>query len=71
MRARRYETLRLQSEDLSEFCYRPLECREDYRMVVHLENISREKGEARLFDEVRYFFFITNDWERTAEEIVL
>ena len=39
-------------------------------MVVLLENISREKGEARLFDEVRYFFFITNDWERTAEEIV-
>ena len=70
VRARRYETLRLQSEDLSEFCYRPLECLEDYRMVVHLENISREKGEARLFDEVRYFFFITNDWERTAEEIV-
>src|SRR5262249_18719798 len=71
VRARGYETLRLQSEDVFEFCYRPLECRKDYRMVVLRKNISREKGEVRLFDEVRYFFFITNDWEPTAEEIVL
>jgi hypothetical protein len=40
-------------------------------MVVLRKNISREKGEVRLFDEVRYFFFITKDWEPTAEEIVL
>jgi len=39
-------------------------------MVVLRKNISREKGEARLFDEVRYFFYITNDWKSLAEEIV-
>ena len=33
-------------------------------MIVLRKNISREKGQARLFDEIRYFFFITNDWTR-------
>ena len=70
VRRREFETLRLQSEDVSEFCYRPTGCRKDYRMVVLRKNISREKGEARLFDEIRYFFYITNDWKRTAEETV-
>ena len=70
VRRREFETLRLQSEDISEFCYRPTDCRKDYRMIVLRKNISREKGEARLFDEIRYFFYITNDWNRTAEEVV-
>jgi hypothetical protein len=70
VRRRDFERLRLQSEDVSEFCYQPTGCRKDYRMVVLRKNISREKGEARLFDEIRYFFFITNDWKSTTEEIV-
>jgi hypothetical protein len=34
------------------------------------KNITKEKGELRLFDEVRYFFFITNDWVSELEELV-
>jgi Transposase DDE domain group 1 len=70
VRRSEFETLRLQSEDVSQFCYRPTECCKDYRMIVLRKNISREKGEARLFDEIRYFFYITNDWQSTAQEIV-
>ena len=40
-------------------------------MVVVRKNISREKGERCLFDEIRYFFYITNEWVEEAEEIVL
>ena len=40
-------------------------------MVVVRKNISREKGELRLFDEIRYFFYITNEWTLTAADIVL
>jgi len=29
-----------------------------------------EKGETLLFDEVRYFFYITNDRKMTAQQIV-
>ena len=39
-------------------------------MVVVRKNITREKGEQRLFDEIRYFFSITNEWTMEASEVV-
>jgi hypothetical protein len=71
VRAHAYETLRLRSEDIAEFEYRPVACKKAYRMIVVRKNISREKGEHRLFDEIRYFFYITNDRDKPAHEIVL
>jgi hypothetical protein len=71
VRQRQYETLRLQSEQVAEFPYRPTACKTEYRMVVVRKNISKEKGERRLFDEIRYFFYITNEWSPTAADIVL
>lgn len=71
VRARNFESLRLHSEDVAEFNYRPRLCREIYRMVVVRKNISVEKGENCLFDKIRYFFYITNDWVEEAEAIVL
>jgi DDE family transposase len=68
--ARRFETLRLQSEEVAEFNYRPTACAQEYRMVVVRKNITREKGELRLHDEVRFFFYLTNDWVSEADEIV-
>jgi hypothetical protein len=67
---RQFQTLRLQSEEVAEFNYRPTACRQTYRMVVVRKNITKEKGELRLFDEIRYFFYITNDWTSDATEIV-
>jgi Transposase DDE domain group 1 len=68
--ARAFDNLRLRSQEVAEFNYRPSACRKTYRMVVVRKNISREKGEQRLFDEVRYFFYITNDWSGEAAEVV-
>jgi hypothetical protein len=70
VRQREFTVLRLQSEEVAEFRYRPGACRKDYRMVAVRKNISKEKGEARLLDEVRYFFYITNDWESSKAEVV-
>ena len=39
-------------------------------MIVVRKNISKEKGETRLHDEIRYLFYITNDWSSDAHEIV-
>jgi hypothetical protein len=39
-------------------------------MVVVRKNLSVAKGEQVLFDDVRYFFYITNDWVREADAIV-
>jgi hypothetical protein len=71
VRAREFETKRLQSESVAEFNYRPVLCQEEYRMVVVRKKISHEKGETWLFDDYLYFFYITNDWVEEAKDIVL
>lgn len=70
IRRRNYEHLELQSEQVAEFSYQPVACKRAYRMIVVRKNITHEKGEQRLFDEVRYFFYITNDPVATPAEIV-
>jgi len=70
VKRRQFETLRLNSEEVAEFNYRPTACSQTYRMVVVRKNITKEKGELRLHDEIRYFFYITNDWVSEAHEIV-
>lgn len=70
VREREYENLRLKSEYVAEFEYQPHACKQPYRMVVVKKNISKEKGDYVLFDDVRYFFYITNDWDATAAEVV-
>jgi len=67
---RKYTNLKLKSEQVAEFDYQPTACDRSYRMVVIRKNISVEKGERRLFDKIRYFFYITNDRQATATEIV-
>jgi len=65
-----YRNIRLCSEHVAQFAYRPTACKKTYRMVVLRKNLSIEKGERRLFDEIRYFFYITNDRRLSAEKIV-
>ena len=67
---REYENIRLRSEDVAEFAYRPTKCRKTYRIVVLRKNLSVEKGEHVLFDDIRYFFYITNDRLSSAAQIV-
>lgn len=68
--ARGFKNLRLQSEAVAEFPYQPTACTQPYRMVVVRKNISVERGEHRLFDEVRYFFYLTNDRTTPAADVV-
>jgi len=70
IRRRQFEHLELQSEQVAEFEYQPTACKRSYRMVVIRKNISHEKGDKLLFDEIRYFFYITNDRQASAAEIV-
>jgi hypothetical protein len=70
VRDREFEVLNLKSEEVAEFEYRPGNCKKTYRMVVVRKNISHEKGERRLFDEIRHFFYITNDRDSTPAEVV-
>jgi hypothetical protein len=67
---REFKNLRLQAEAVAEFAYQPVACTQGYRMVVVRKNISVEQGDRRLFDEIRYFFYLTNDQETPADELV-
>ena len=70
VRERGYKTLRQTGEDVVEFSYRPGKCTRDYRVIALRKNISVERGENVLFSEYRYFFYITNDPDMTADEVI-
>ncbi|MBL8798581.1 MAG: hypothetical protein JNM56_32090 [Planctomycetia bacterium] len=67
---REHENIKLVSEQVAEFNYRPTACRHTHRMVVVCKNLSVAKGERLLFDDVRYCFYLTNDWVSEAAELV-
>src|ERR1700719_3356732 len=54
----------------TEIDYQPTMCRKSYRLIAVRKNLSVEKGEAVLFEDYRYFFYLTNDRERSAADIV-
>ena len=70
VRDKGYRNIRLKSEDVAEFDYQPTSCKQSYRMIVLRKNLSVERGENVLFDDVRYFFYITNDRVMEPEEVV-
>jgi len=70
VRAREFENIRLVDEHVAEFSYRPTACRKTYRVVVVWKDLEVTKGQKKLFDTERCFFYITNDWDSAVEEIV-
>ena len=67
---RGFKTLRTNGEDVVEFDYQPGKCSRAYRIVALRKNITVTKGETALFDEIRYFFYITNDRVLSTDEVV-
>ena len=67
---RAFKNFRLKAEAVAEFPTNRWRARQPYRMVVVRKNISVEQGDQRLFDEIRYFFYLTNDHETAAADVV-
>ena len=70
VKEREFKNIRTVSEHVAEFDYKPGKCKKTYRVVVLRKNLTVEKGELALFDDIRYFFYITNDWTMTPQEVV-
>lgn len=70
VREKGFKNFVLQWEDIAEFTHRPDKCEKAYRMIVLRKRISVEAGQDKLFEEYRYFFYITNDRAGTPERIV-
>jgi hypothetical protein len=68
---RGFKDIRLVDEWVAERPYRPPGCKHTYRLVIVRKNLEvSEPQQQRLFDDYRYFIYITNDWQSTPEEIV-
>jgi hypothetical protein len=65
-----YKNLRLVSEQVAAFDYRPTLCQQKYRVVVVRKNLVVEKGGVAVDTQVRYFFYITNERAWTLAEVV-
>ena len=70
VRAKNFKNFVLQWEDVAEFEHKPDLCKKSYRMIVLRKRIAVEQGQARLYEEYAYFFYITNDRASTAEQVV-
>jgi Transposase DDE domain group 1 len=71
VRRREFETIHTLEEMVAEFDYRPVACRKSYRVIVLRKRLGIDKGPVRVREEYRYFFFITNDRDTPADELVL
>jgi Transposase DDE domain group 1 len=70
VRQRGFQNLRLTGEEVAEFEYRPTACRKTYRLIVVKKYLDVTQGQALLFHDYRYFFYLTNDRESSPAEIV-
>ena len=70
VRLKGYRNKVLVGESIAEFEYQPAKCAKSYRVVALRKNISQQQGETVLFEEVKYFFFITNRIDLSAAEVV-
>ena len=70
VKEREFTNIRLVKEYVAEFKYSPALCKKTYRVVVVRKDLEVTQGQKKLFDDSKCFFYITNDWEASAEEIV-
>jgi len=70
VRRKGYKNIRLLAEYVAEFDYRPGACKKDYRVVVLRKDLVIEKQGVQVGEEVRYFFYITNERQRSCAEVV-
>jgi len=70
VRFKGYPNKKLVGETVAQFDYQPLKCGRSYRLVVVRKNISVQKGELVLFEDIKYFFYITNHTDFRTEQIV-
>jgi hypothetical protein len=66
---RGFKNVRTVASDVTEFLYRPKNCKTDYRVVALRKDLNIS-GANTFFAHFRYFFYITNDFELTADQVI-
>jgi hypothetical protein len=70
---REFRNIDLLNEHVAETTYRPVNCKQDYRLIILSKELEISKGRRLLLDDLnwRCFFYITNDWDTPAADLVL
>lgn len=67
---RNYKQQTLEKEFITEMEYKPSHCKRSYRMVAVKKKIKVTQGQLQLFDQERCFYYITNNRDISAAEVV-
>ena len=70
VKKRKFKKIQTEAEHYCDFIYQPANCSKSYRMIILRKTLKVLRGEMDLFDDVRYFFYITNDWKRSTAEMI-
>ena len=70
VRRRGFRNLRLVSEQVAEFNYRPCACAREYLVVVVRKQLVWERHGRVIGEETRYLFYLTNQWSWERAEVV-
>jgi len=70
VRERGYRNIVLESEYIAEFEHKPSSCKNTYRVIVLEKTLREERGQRCLGTDIRYFLYITNDPNMSAEQVV-
>jgi Transposase DDE domain group 1 len=70
VREKAYQNIVLVGEDVTDMTYQPFKCQRSYRLVILRKNLSVQRGERELFENIRYLFYLTNRWDLSVAEVV-
>ena len=70
VKKRKFKKIQTEAEHYCDFIYQPANCSKSYRMIILRKTLKVLRGEMDLFDDVRYFFYITNDWKRSTAGMI-
>ena len=65
-----YLNKKLVAEEVTDVIYQPHQCATKYRLAILRKNLSVQKGERVLFEEIKYFFYLSNRWDLSVPEII-
>jgi hypothetical protein len=67
---RGYKHIELVGEEVASFSYRPVQCTKSYRIVALKKHLRLTKAGQVIGQEIRYFFYITNDWAKSDDSLI-
>lgn len=73
VRERGFKVIHTTGEQVIDFDWKPVACKRTYRVVALRKNLSVERGkkpQREMFEDIRYFFYITNDSTLGIDDVI-